>query len=142
MVIILCVLFYFRAGLWRGAAYLGHKIFNPVLLLGGRVESGIVGAKAYFVSKKTLSSENQNLQSELAQERITMLNYNSVLAENASLKETLGRIPSKAQMVLAAILAAIDSSWACWACTAFTRPIWRCTTVTASWRSAHALMTG
>ncbi|HTE48293.1 MAG TPA: rod shape-determining protein MreC [Candidatus Paceibacterota bacterium] len=65
---------------------------------------------SFFVSKNSLYLENENLKSQLSEITATMANYNSVLDENNSLKEILGRINEK-PMTLSAILAKPNKSF-------------------------------
>jgi cell shape-determining protein MreC len=65
---------------------------------------------AYFISKNSLYLQNQNLQSQLDENVARDLNYNSVLAENESLKEILGRKNVSAVMILSAILSKPNQS--------------------------------
>ena len=103
-------LFYFRAGVWRGLSYACIKIFHPVLVVGDAIGKNFGSLGSYFISKSSLSAENQNLKAELDAEQATMANYNSILAENTDLKDTLGRKTPKVNMILAAILSKPNQS--------------------------------
>ncbi|MES3031907.1 MAG: rod shape-determining protein MreC [Patescibacteria group bacterium] len=97
-------LFYFRISIWKGLALVSHTIFSPVLVFGNYVGGKFGSVGSFFASKNSLYIENQNLQSKLLEDEARMANYNSLLAENISLKEILGRKNEKIPMVLASIL--------------------------------------
>ncbi len=102
--VLLFILFYFRFGIWSGLSSTAHLVFRPVIIIGNNIGGRLASVGAFFSSKTTLSEENQNLKSELDQNQATMTNYNSLLAENISLKETLGRKNEKTSMTLSAVL--------------------------------------
>jgi cell shape-determining protein MreC len=64
----------------------------------------------YFVSKSSLYNQNQKLQTEVSFDDVRMANYDSVMADDASLKEILGRVNPKTNMVLATILSKPNQS--------------------------------
>ncbi|MCX6752283.1 MAG: rod shape-determining protein MreC [Candidatus Nomurabacteria bacterium] len=118
-VVVLLILLYFRSGIFNGFSIVGHVVFRPVLILGNSVGEKIKSAGSYFAFKNSLSSENENLKSELEKDKATMANYDSVLAENVSLKEIFGRTNLGAELprgssapkfVLSAILAKPNQS--------------------------------
>ncbi len=92
-------------GIFSGLSYASNKVFYPIITLGHKVGSGVGGIGAYFSSKKSLSEENLILRSKLAEEEASILNYNTILAENASLKEAFGRKSENKKLILATILA-------------------------------------
>lgn len=112
-IIILIILFYFRSGIFNGISYVTEIIFHPVLISGSRLGEKLNNLGSYFLSKNSLYLQNQKLQAEVAFNNARMSNYDSVVAENAGLKEILGRLPTgrqagknpKINMVLATILA-------------------------------------
>src|SRR3989344_5881758 len=89
--IILLVLFYFRLNISNGFAYASHKLFRPVLIFGNDVGGKFSSIGSYFAYKKSLELENENLKSQLNQNKTAMSNYNSILSENIELKGILGR---------------------------------------------------
>jgi cell shape-determining protein MreC len=103
-VVFLIILFYFRVGVWKGLSIASEIIFHPVLLLGRGAENKFQDIGAYFVSKSYLYNQNQKLQAEVSFDDARMANYNSIVLDDASLKEILGRTDSKAVMTVAAIL--------------------------------------
>jgi cell shape-determining protein MreC len=109
-VIVLVVLFFFRTAVFNGLSYASQKIFSPVLVAGNSVGQKWGSIGAYFISKNSLFSQNQKLLSELDENNARMINYNSLLAENASLKEILNRKNIKTTMTLAAILSKPNQS--------------------------------
>ncbi len=102
--VLFLILFYFRGGVWAGLSYTAHKIFTPVLVVGNNVGDKIEGTSSFFTSKSSLAREVQSLQSKINESESRMANYDSLLSENDSLKEILGRKNIKASMLLAAIL--------------------------------------
>ena len=109
-VVVFIILIYFRAGIFAGFGSVSQVIFRPVLVAGQGVGGKFGELAAYFLSKSSLSQQNQNLQTKLNEDAAQMSNYNSMLADNASLKEILNRKDAKATMTLAAILAKPNQS--------------------------------
>jgi cell shape-determining protein MreC len=108
--LLLIILFFFRMGIFNGLSSASLGIFRPVLIFGNNIGDKFKSASAYFVSKQSLYLQNESLQSELADDAAKMSNYNSILADDASIKEILGRKDAKAVMTLAAILAKPNQS--------------------------------
>jgi cell shape-determining protein MreC len=109
-VVLLVVLFYFRAGIFDGLSYLSQKLFHPVLVSGNNLGEKFKSLGTYFVSKNYLYNQNQKLQAQVDFNNARNANYDSVVADNASIKEILGRKDSKTSMVLSAILAKPNQS--------------------------------
>ena len=103
-VLILFVLIYFHASLFYALSYVSELVFRPVLILGNNISEKLSNAGSYFVSKKSLRLENEDLKLKLSEEENKMSNYNTLLDENLKLKEILGRKEEKREMILAAIL--------------------------------------
>jgi rod shape-determining protein MreC len=97
-------LVYFNSGIFNGLSYLSSIISRPVLVLENNISEKFRSMGSYFASKNSLNLENQNLRLELAQNKALMSNYDSILADNISLKEILGRKDEKIPVVLSAIL--------------------------------------
>jgi len=110
LIVIFFTLFYFRSGIFSGLSSFGHKVFRPVLVLGNNVGDKFSSLGSYFISKSSLRRENEDLKSKLNEQEIRMLNYNSILVENISLKEILGRKNPKTSMILAGILSKPNQS--------------------------------
>lgn len=111
--ICLLTIVYFRSGIFYNLSYVSHLVFRPVLVLGNSVGDKFINAKAYFISKKALYLENQNLQSKLSQNENKMSNYDSILDENINLKDILGRSlvqVEKKEIILATILSKSNRS--------------------------------
>src|SRR3989344_2131431 len=108
--LIFLTLFYFRAGMWGGLSYVSHGVFRPVLALGSTVGEQLSNVKSFFISKNTLYLENQQVRLQLSENEVRMSNYNSILAENLSLKEILARRDTKMDVVVSAILAKPNQS--------------------------------
>lgn len=109
-VIAFLVLFYFRVGIWGGFSFVSQGFFRSVLVMGNSLGKKIGDLGAYFVSKSSLSSQNENLYLQLREEEARVLNYNSVLAENESLKEILGRKNINKNVILGVILSKPNQS--------------------------------
>ena len=109
-IIICLILFYFRTGVFNGFSYLSHTIFRPVLVAGGNIGDKFRSINSFFASKNSLYLENQNLKSKLDENQALLANYDSVAAENSSLKEILGRKNNEASFVLSAILSKPNQS--------------------------------
>lgn len=109
-VALLIVLFYFRPGIFNGFSYISHRLFRPILIVGLNIGEKFKSVGSYFVSKNSLYLQNQKLQMEVKENDARMSNYNSVVAENAGLKEILGRKNEKTTTTLAAILAKPNQS--------------------------------
>lgn len=84
---------------------ISYVVFRPVLILGNNFGEKFGGISGFFTSKASLYKENDDLKSELMKDKAMMANYDSIVAENLSLKEILGRKNEKSPMVLATILA-------------------------------------
>ena len=98
------MLFYFRSPIFNGLSYAGHTIFRPVLVFGNSIGGRLEGVRSFFAFKNSLYWENQNLKSEMDAESALRSNYDSLAAENISLKEILGRKDANTNLVLSAIL--------------------------------------
>lgn len=109
-VFIIIILFYFRAGIFGGLSYASHAVFRPVLSSGNSIGQKFKNLGSYFSFKSSLYKENMDLKSKLDEDRADRANYDSVVAENISLKEILGRKSEQANMTLAAILAKPNQS--------------------------------
>lgn len=109
-VLVLIILFYFRLSIFNGFSYVTGGLFRPVFILGNNVGEKFTNLGSYFASKKSLSLENENLKTQIKESEADRANYASVVAENVSLKETLGRKNEKVNMILVAILAKPNQS--------------------------------
>ena len=109
-VLVLVILFYFRSGIFNGLSFMAGGLFRPVLILGNNIGEKFGNLGAYFASKNSLSAENENLKMQILESEADRANYASVVAENASLKEMLGRKDPKTNMILATILAKPNQS--------------------------------
>ncbi|OGI58358.1 hypothetical protein A3C60_00640 [Candidatus Nomurabacteria bacterium RIFCSPHIGHO2_02_FULL_37_45] len=109
-IIIFSILFYFKLSIFNGLAFISHKIFYPVLILGNSIGEKFRNINSLVTSKNSLYLENKNLKIQSSIDKTMMSNYNSVLTENISLKEILGRKSEKSSMILAAILSKPNQS--------------------------------
>lgn len=109
-VFLLLILFYFRAGLWRGLSFAAQGLFRPILLVGNRAGAGLGNLGAYFSSKKSLYYQNENLKREIVSRDAKMANYNALALENESLKNILLRVPAERKLVLSVVLAKPNQS--------------------------------
>ncbi len=114
----LFILFYFRLGIFNGFSYVIHNIFRPVLVLSMNVGEKFKSLDSFLISKNSLYLQNQGLQNKLSEYGARMSNYDSLLSENISLKEILGRKKpasmgqggEKTNMLLASILSKPNQS--------------------------------
>jgi cell shape-determining protein MreC len=104
-IVLFFILIYFRVSIFNGFSYVSHGIFRPIFILGNSLGEKLGNLGAYFLSKKSLLKENENLQSQILESQADRANYSSILAENLELKEILGRQSEKTATILAAILA-------------------------------------
>lgn len=109
-IVVLIILFYFRLSIFNGLSYVSQVFFRPIFIVGQNVGEKLKNTSSYFVSKNSLSLENQNLKDQISESAADRANYASIVAENINLKETLGRKNEKANMILAAILAKPNQS--------------------------------
>jgi cell shape-determining protein MreC len=109
-ILLLIILFYFRSGIWKGLSYASEEAFHPVLVLGRGIGEKFGSVGSYFASKNSLFEQNKKLLEQLKEEDARMANYDSVVADDTSLKEILGRKDAKATMILAVILAKPNQS--------------------------------
>lgn len=110
-IILLIILFYFRFDIFIGLSNTSQIIFRPVLIVGNSIGAKFKSIRPYFISKNALYFQNQKLQIKVRENDARNSNYNSVVAENISLKEILGRNDAKVSMTLAAILSKPNQSF-------------------------------
>jgi cell shape-determining protein MreC len=103
-IIFLIIFFYFRNGIWSGFSRASLKIFRPVLVGGNNAGGKLGSLGAYFVSKGSLSRENEALRLKLGELEAKILNHDALLAENEILKEIIGRQKEDRPFILAVIL--------------------------------------
>lgn len=109
-VIVFIILFYFRSGIFGGLSYAAGAVFRPVLILGNNSGEKFGNLGSYFASKNSLDAENEKLKSQISENKARISNYDSLVAENTSLKEILGRKDTKSAMILSAILSKPNQS--------------------------------
>ena len=109
-VALLIILFFFRSPVFGGLSSVAQVIFHPALVLGNRISEKFENIGSYFASKNSLYSQNQKLQDEVAFDDARMANYDSVMADDAGIKEILNRKDPKMPMILSAILAKPNQS--------------------------------
>ena len=88
-VFILIILFYFKSGIFGGLSGVSQILFRPILIVGNNLGEKFKSVGSYFVSKNYLYNQNQKLQAEVDFNNMRNANYDSVVADNASLKEIL-----------------------------------------------------
>ena len=110
-VVVLIILINFRSSVGNGLSYVSQGIFRPVLILGQGVGNKLSNIKSYFLFKKSLFLENENLKIQISESEADRANYSSVIAENENLKEILGRKNINKNLILAAILAKPNQSF-------------------------------
>lgn len=106
----LLLFFLFRSGIYSGLSYVAEVVLHPVISGGSAVGGRIGGIGAYFSSKGSLARENENLKNIIAESEADRANYAGVVAENAELKEILGRKTPGLNLKLGAILAKPNQS--------------------------------
>ena len=109
-VILLVLMFYFRLNIFNGLSYVSENFFHPIFSVGNSIGGKFQELGSYFVSKNYLYNQNQKLQAEVTFNNARMANYDSVVADGASIKEILGRKNPKSSMVLVAILSKPNKS--------------------------------
>lgn len=103
-VIVFLILIYFRTSIFSGLSYVSSTVFRPFLVLKNSASARLDGFSSYLNSKDYLNKRIADLESKRADDEARMANYNTVLAENESLKEILGRKDEKKITTLAVIL--------------------------------------
>ncbi len=103
-VVLFLILFFFRSNIWNGFSNVSAVVFRPVLVSGHNIGNKFKSVGAYFAFKSSLSLQNQNLQSKLDEANARMANYDTLVADDASMKEILNRKDTKLNMTLANIL--------------------------------------
>lgn len=109
-IIVFFIVFYFRSGIWNGLSLVSSTFFRPVLILGNNIGERFSDFSSYFVSKSSLQKENKDLKLKLSSNEARMINHDSLLAENESLKEIFGRKDTKTSMILSGILSKPNKS--------------------------------
>ena len=108
-VLVLFILFFFRVGIFNCLSSTAHFVFRPVISVGNNIGDKFKNIGAFFYSKKILLEDNDYLKLKMNEEEAKMTNYSSILSENESLKEMMGRKLSQ-NMVLAGILSKPNKS--------------------------------
>ncbi len=108
--IVAAVLFYFRGGVIYGLSYATSTVFRPFLVLKNSASSKLGSLSMYFASKNSLTKDLEDSKNKLAESEAKMANYNTVVDENESLKEILGRKDEKKPMLLAVVLGKANQS--------------------------------
>ncbi|MBI3888439.1 rod shape-determining protein MreC [Candidatus Nomurabacteria bacterium] len=109
-VAVLLILFFFRTSVWSGLSGVTQKVFRPILVAGNSLGGKLGSLGSYFVSKSYLYEQNQKLQSQVDFNNARNANYDSVIADNANIKEILSRKNTKTPMILSAILSKPNQS--------------------------------
>lgn len=109
-VFVFLIIFYFRVGVWNGFSYVTSKIFSPFLVVGRGVSEKFGSLHTYFLSKNSLYQNNLNLKSDLESYQAQISNYNTVVADDATLKDMLGRNDTKTKTMVATILSKPNKS--------------------------------
>lgn len=104
-VVFLFLLIYFRNPIFNKLSSFSLFIFKPVLFVGNNIGESLSGIETLFSFKSSLLEDKKNLLLALDEKNATYSNYASVLDENLKMKEILGRKNTRADMILAGILA-------------------------------------
>ena len=110
LLVFLFIAIYFRTSVFNGLAYFSNIVFRPVLVVGNNISEKFNGVSAYFGSKRTLFLQNEDLTRRISEMEARLSNYNSIVADDAIIKEILGRKNENTPMILAGILAKPDQS--------------------------------
>lgn len=108
--LIVALLFLSRNLIFTGLSKASHFVFRPIVVLGNSLGNSIYSTKSFFVSKKSLLKENENLKNQILQSEADRANYSSVVNENIKLKEILGRKNENSKFILAGILSQANQS--------------------------------
>ena len=108
-VLIVLIFFFFRVGIFNSLSSVTHFVFKPVLSVGNSIGDKFRNIESFFFSKKTLLKDNDYWKARVNEEEAKMANYNSLLLENESLKEIMGRKGNK-EMIIAGILSKPNKS--------------------------------
>lgn len=109
-VIFFVIVFYFKSPVWSGVSSLGNTVARPFLVVGNKVGGKFLNIRNYFSFKNSLIKENENLKIDLENQKMQVLNYNTILSENLDLKNILGRKVDKRTSILGVILSKPDQS--------------------------------
>ncbi len=110
LAVLIATLFYFRGGIFNILSSTSAALFRPALVAGESMRGKLRVFGSYFISKKNLFIENEKLRSELSKGEARMINYDSILADNAALREILGRKKESSSLVVSAILSKPNQS--------------------------------
>ena len=110
LVLLVLIVVRFRTGIFTGLSAVTRFIFHPVVVLGNAVGDSFSNMKSILKTRQALTTENENLQLQLAGAAAELANYNSISDENTKLKEILGRKKESVQMILASILSKPNQS--------------------------------
>lgn len=103
IIALIFILIYFSGQVFRGFSKVSHAIFRPVIIVGNSVGRGFSNSAAFFKSKKGLYLANQEMHDRINEYEAELSNYNAILAENETLKDTLGRVDGS-EFILGTIL--------------------------------------
>ena len=88
---------------WSGKMF--NFIGRPIWEVERSISNVFYNSNFIFRNKSSLTKENHNLIQDLADAKLSMIDYQILKNENEQLKETLGRMPSTKNFILANILA-------------------------------------
>ena len=108
--LVVTLLFLTRNLIFRGFSQASHFVFRPIVVIGNSLGNSIYSTKSFFISKKTLLKENENLKNQILQSEADRANYLSVVNENIKLKEILGRKNENNKLILSGILSQVNQS--------------------------------
>jgi cell shape-determining protein MreC len=109
LIVLVVIIFYFSTSIFNKSSLASHAIFRPVLILGDRLGERFASLEFYFASKNSLQKDNDEMKRQLEETKAQMANYDSVVAENNTFKEILGRKGTK-EIVVAGILSKPNQS--------------------------------
>lgn len=102
-VAILLLLFIFGAW-WSGSAGWGVALARPFWFIGGRISAGFNSLFAAYAEKGKLVAENEALLNRLSDLEIALRRQDYLLAENESLRQSLGLPQPTSQKIVAQVI--------------------------------------
>lgn len=87
---------------WTGQIF--NYVGRPIWEVEKSITSVFYNMNYLFRTKSSITTENHNLIQELADTKLTMIDYQILKNENDKLKEMLGRLPVKNNFILGNIL--------------------------------------
>lgn len=104
------IVLYFSTGVFNFLGSITHFIFKPIINAGNNLGDNVNNLVDYFSSKKELAILYEKSLADINNLNAKMANYNEILEENMSLKESLNRTSQDKNFLLSSILVKPNSS--------------------------------